>query len=622
MLIPVTPCEVTKVFQWSELYSTSCLPSYQPKHEERSKYNLPGWIPVRNTTIYGTLVNLRRVCPKPWRYQSSKVLKTFSIQGVNMEYDGGGYVADLGYNSLAALNVIASLESKNWLDRRTTILVVEFTVFEPSSSLFSHAKFLLEMTPPTGKPVLSTKLETLSLYESQSESFRWFFVVVQILLLVLIFFYLMAEIIKIMRLKCRYFKSFWNWMDFIQLLSAITATVLFFFKANFVSSFIKNVQANPYETTSIDYVLLWCDLELYIISIVIFVVTIKFLRLLRFNRHICQMTASMKHSFGCIATYTFVFLIDMLAFGFLGILVFGPVVREYSNLVESLRSLFQNFLGGNPVFDELERVNGIIGPLFVIVYMISMTFILVNMFVAILNDAYESVRTLSGGKFPDYDLGIFMKSYYQRQLRLAHDIFKRKLGAIGYRTKKYKPNKRPSNEEIGIEKDAHLVRYALLSSQRFRHGCVNHGFSPSESTLLIQENNNKLQSEKETELFKELSRDSEERLFKSEEQSVDSEEAALETATTASVATTNSTPELLDLISDLPESLVDDDDTIDIVRDKLSNVGAILRLSKRSYRRFSTSGDKFVVEREFKIGKPVELKFTPKMTRKLNINFQ
>lgn len=609
----MSPCEVTRALPWVASHFTTCLPPYEHKHEEKTEYNLPGWMPVKNTSIYGELVNLRRVCPKPWRYQSSKQLNTFNIHGVQMEYDGGGYVADLGYNSRTALKVIDTLESNNWFDRRTALLVAEFTVFEPSSSLFSHAKFVIEMVPPTGKPVVSTKIETLSLYESQDPSFRSFFIVIQILLLLFIFFYLISEIVKILRYRWGYFKSFWNWMNLIQLLTAISATVLFFFKSNFVSSFIKDIQANPYETTSIDYVLLWCNLELYIISIVIFVVTIKFLRLLRFNRHICQMTASIKYSFGHIATYTFVFIIDMISFAFLGVLVFGPVIKDYSSLVESLGALFQKFLGGETFFEELVSVNRIIGPLFVIVYMVSMTFILVNMFVAILNDSYESVRTLTGGKFPDSDLGSFMKNYYKKQFRLTHDIVKCKLGTVGYRTKTYDPKQEEMKEDIVLDDNGELIRYSSLGSKKYQPGLINRGFS-SES-VFKPINDNEPQSEKESDVIEEPPPDP-------EQQSLDSVEVAIETATTVSMATRSSTPELLDLISDLPESLVDDEDTIDKVRDKLSNVGAILRLSKRSYRRFSTSGDKFVVQREFKVGRPVELTFTPKMTRKLDIHLQ
>ena len=518
-------------------------------------------------------------------------------------------MADLGYNKGTALGVISDLETDYWIDRKTSLVILEFTVFEPTSSLFSHAKFIYELSPSTGKAILTVRIETLSLYESPNSSFRSVMSVIQILLLVFIFVFLISEVGKMMQLRCKYFASFWNWLNIIQLLSASTAVVLFFFKANYVSRFVKQIQANPYQTTSMDYVLLWCNLELYIISVVIFVVTVKFLRLLRFNRHICQMTASIKHSSGHITTYTFIFLIDMIAFGILGVLVFGHTIKDYSGLVESLRSLFQKFLGGKAQFYELLYTNRIIAPLFVFLYMLSMTFILINMFVAILNDSYESVRHISGGKFPDSDLGSFMREYYKKRFRGTHDIIKRKLGRFGYRAQKYDPqyeHTRPSNEGNCCQS------YTSLSSREFSSH-VNLGFSSESLRDPVRREEDDLQHQ---------STDTPEISFPAtESQSLDSNEVAMETATTASVATTSTTPELLDLISDLPESLVDDEDTLDVVRDKLSNVGAILRLSKRSYRRFSTTGDKFVVERDFRIKPAVQINFTPESHRKQNITF-
>ena len=62
-------------------------------------------------------------------------------------FDGGGYVAELGYNSLSAINVIKVLEENRWIDNQTAAVFVEFTVFEPSSSLFSAIKLLFERSP-------------------------------------------------------------------------------------------------------------------------------------------------------------------------------------------------------------------------------------------------------------------------------------------------------------------------------------------------------------------------------------------------------------------------------------------------------------------------------------------
>ncbi|XP_048586151.1 polycystic kidney disease protein 1-like 2 isoform X1 [Nematostella vectensis] len=585
----VSKCKIEKERYKFVSSFARCLAPYEPEHEYRTSYNLPKWIPVTNTSHYGSVFNLRRLCPMPWRYQPSSELKTLAFHGKLKSYAGGGFVADLGYNKRTALLVIDDLQANNWVDLQTVALFVEFTVFEPSTALFSHAKYLYEMSPATGKPTLYHNIQTLSLYASPDLNFRKFFNAIQIIILLLIFCYLIIEVGKVLSLKCKYFVSFWNWLNMLQLLTAIATVVLFFFKEDYVSQFVKNVQRNPYETTSIDYVILFSELELYVLSTVVFIVTIKFLRLLRFNRHICQMTASMKHSSGSITTYAIVFLIDMIAFAFVAILVLGITIENYSDFVEALSSLFQMFLGAEIDFQEIQSANRIIGPVFFFTYMITMIFILINMFVAILNDSYDSVRHLSGGKFPDTELGHFIRKYYNEKFRGTYEIFKRQFGILGYRHQKYWPK-----EKDRTSKDILGMSYASLLPDSFSFTNIGYKTDLDEHPAKCD--------------------------IPDEEQEIEETMSEHGTETSASAATESSSPELLDLLSDLPESIVDDDDTVDNVRDKLSNVGAVLRLSKRSYRRFSTSGDKFVVEREVKLGPSVQLTFTPILSeRKIHL---
>ena len=80
-------------------------------------------------------------------------------------------------------------------------------------------------------------------------------------------------------------------------------------------------------------------------------------------------------------------------------------------------------------------------------------------------------------------------------------------------------------------------------------------------------------------------------------------------APTFASSSTCSNTQFLDLLGDLPESMVDDDETIDNVRKGLADVGAVLRLDKRTLRRFSATGDKYIVQTNFHMGPSVALHF-------------
>ena len=65
---------------------------------------------MTNISKYHSVYELRRLCPKPWRYNTSVELDTLSYSGKHAKYEGGGYIADLGYNSGTASRVVRNLE--------------------------------------------------------------------------------------------------------------------------------------------------------------------------------------------------------------------------------------------------------------------------------------------------------------------------------------------------------------------------------------------------------------------------------------------------------------------------------------------------------------------------------
>lgn len=397
-----------------------CLPVYDDKTADSTLFNQPGWLPVDNTSKVLSTFELHDMCPKPWRFRTAENLTTLSALGLQSSYGGGGFVADLGYNARSAGNVLDTLETNNWINDMTAAVFVEFTIHQPATALFSVVKYLFERLPTGGYNTV-TSIKTLTLYASPDPTFKSFFQLCQLLLMLIILFFFFAEIGKIYRQKCGYFKLFWNWMELLQIFGAIAAIVMFFFKEMYTSEYVKRVQDNPFETSSTDYIVLWSELEIYLLAVVIFIVTMKFLRLIRFNRHICQMIATIQMSIGHLLSFFMVFIAVILAYTQLGILVFGTNVPAYSSFFQAMRSVCQMILGGETHFHELKAASRIVGPLFVFCYMISMSMIMLNMFLAILNDSYEEVKEVHGDSFADAELGDFMKTYFSTRVGYLRD---------------------------------------------------------------------------------------------------------------------------------------------------------------------------------------------------------
>ncbi|XP_068684513.1 polycystin-1-like protein 2 [Montipora foliosa] len=398
-----------------------CLPFYITEVENVSPYNRPRWVPVQNATIFYNDFELEKECPRPWRYRTAEDLNLRPFGGVMAVFVGGGYIADLGYNARSARRVIEVLEDDEWIDNQTVAVFVEFTIFEPSSSLFSAVKLLFERTP-TGGSLATVAIKTLSLYASPDPSSRSLFQICQLVLMIMIIVFIFAEIGKLRREKCSYFKELWNWLELLQISSTICALVFFFLKESKTSQFVKKLQENPFKTTSIDYIEFMSDLETYLLSFVLFIITIKFLRLIKFNRHVCQVIGTLQRAATKVLSFMMVFVIIVLAYTQVGFLVFSTDVNAYSSFYSSLRALLLLLFGGAMHFEELQSTSRYITPIFLFSYLLTMFMVLLNMFLAILNDCYNEVKNVDPGEaFADAELGAFLVDYSKQKVKDYRD---------------------------------------------------------------------------------------------------------------------------------------------------------------------------------------------------------
>ena len=114
------------------MINRGCYDLYNFNEEEKNPVNLPGW-----RTFSGSVewANFSDLCPAPWRYKPSEKLHNSPTWGHFDVYDGGGYVADLGYNRSTAQAVISELLEYGWIDQQTRAVVLEFTIYSPYNGL-------------------------------------------------------------------------------------------------------------------------------------------------------------------------------------------------------------------------------------------------------------------------------------------------------------------------------------------------------------------------------------------------------------------------------------------------------------------------------------------------------
>lgn len=382
-----------------------CLPLYDTHEEDTTPYYKPGWIPVSNFSGFASSddeINL--LCPKPWQYITADLLGTVPFKGKMATYGGGGYVANLGYNSESALAVINSLEENRWIDDKTAAVFIEFTVFDPSTSLFGVAKYVYERLL-TGGVLTSSNVKAITVYlPHSSNSFRLFYLLSQALLMLIIVGFAIMEMVKAFRGGHSYFRQFWSWADMLLLFVSAAGIGIMFYKEKFMRDYVTNVRENPYDNWSTDHIVLWSEIEDYLLSVVMFLATIKSLRLIRFNHHIYQMRFTLRSSLTPICSFMAIFLVVVVSFASFGLLSFGSSIDNYSSLPLAVGSLLQMLIGGRFSYYQLKfAADGFLGPLFLFLYLMTSMAVVLNTFVAILNESYSTSRIEKSKDIDDID---------------------------------------------------------------------------------------------------------------------------------------------------------------------------------------------------------------------------
>ena len=334
-------------------------------------------------------------------------------------YGQGGYLVELGYDKNSASKVISELNQFNWLDRFTSAVLVEFTVFNSRVSLFSVVWIPVEFSP-SGHVVSNHVIRTIHVY-NVGAGYSAALLVCQIMLVLFIIYFIYKETKEMIQRRKLYFLQFLNWVELAQILTAIAFGVIHVLKEIELFSNTANLHENIFQFISFDREVLLDDIETALLALLMFFNTLKLLYLFKFNSHVNHLSDVVKASTLELLNCSLGFFLFLFAFSHFGFLQFGRELQDYSSPINSLQSLLiQGVVNDGAV--SLQDCNAIIGPLFFIVFNICLRVIWITIFIAILIYDYGTAKRVSKARF---NLGRFMMVRLKELLNCMGDTPKR-----------------------------------------------------------------------------------------------------------------------------------------------------------------------------------------------------
>ncbi|XP_071814843.1 polycystin family receptor for egg jelly-like isoform X3 [Apostichopus japonicus] len=324
-----------------------------------------------------------------WAYQDWIKLKSIPYPGYQAMYDGGGYIAQLGKTPRESWRVTRYLKENKWIDQYTRAVFIEFVVYNPAVNLFCASFLIMEFLPQGGASsyvyFIPMKLDR---YHS---SVAYFILAGEIVYLCFILYFLFREFYNIRKERAAYFKSMWNILEVCTISLALLGLFCYVYQMILSRDLLVQYRDQPNQFLNFQYVSTWAEFHNWFVSGVLFIATLKFLRLLRFNRRLQLLALTFKGSGKEITAYTVVFGIVFMAYASAAYNLFQVGLWDFSTLVRTVESLFATIMGKFD-FYEMNRYQPIFGPLFFFSFVMIMIFILMSMFLSIINAAFKKVR--------------------------------------------------------------------------------------------------------------------------------------------------------------------------------------------------------------------------------------
>ncbi|XP_035516341.1 polycystin-2 isoform X1 [Morone saxatilis] len=365
-----------------KVHNESCSVHEDLRDEVQDCYNM--YTPANeDTTSFG---------PKngtAWVYATESEMNGSSYWGQVSKYGGGGYYQDLSRTKEESAIQLQFLKDHLWLDRGTRAVFLDFSVYNGNINLFCIARLLVEF-PATGGVVTSWQFQTVRLIRYVT-SWDYFVGLCEVAFCLFILYYVVEEALEIRIHRLHYFKSLWNCLDVLIVALSVVAIIMNITRTAMVGNLLKGLLENHTAHPSFESL---ANLQVQfnnVAAIIVFFSWVKLFKFINFNKTMSQLSSTMSRCAKDLVGFAIMFFIIFLAYAQLAYLVFGTQVNDFSTFQASIFTQFRIILGDFE-FSEIEEANPVLGPIYFTTFVFFIFFILMNMFLAIINDTYSEVK--------------------------------------------------------------------------------------------------------------------------------------------------------------------------------------------------------------------------------------
>ncbi|NXJ87642.1 PK2L2 protein, partial [Corythaixoides concolor] len=356
------------IYPYFHTFLEDCYSEYRYRAEDRSDFGL------RNES--------------EWKYTSASSLSPWYWGSIGL-YSSGGYMFTLPKSKQESVEKLMFLRQNSWFTRGTRVVFIDFSTYNANVNLFCIIRLVVEF-PATGGALTSSQIYSLKLLRYITY-YDYFLAFCEITFCLFIITFIIQETTKIAKLKKEYFRRAWNWLDLLLLVVSILAIAFNIYRTVKVSLLMEKLLSDAHVYPDFYFLAFWQVLYNNMIAVNIFFAWIKIFKYVSFNKTMTQLSSTLSRCAKDIIGFAIMFFIVFFAYAQLGHLVFGSQVEEFSTFQNCIFTQFRIVLGDFN-FETVEAADRILGPIYFITFVFFVFFVLLNMFLAIINDTYSEVK--------------------------------------------------------------------------------------------------------------------------------------------------------------------------------------------------------------------------------------
>ncbi|KAF0683259.1 Aste57867_24691 [Aphanomyces stellatus] len=322
-------------------------------------------------------------------------------------YGTGGYVVDL-----CDIDDVDELIGDTWLDVATRAVSLEFVLVNPTTHVFTVAshEFLIAASGHMKHYSQSANMRVIGLEDSatglwllDARVYLWFGVCLFLLT------YFRGEMSEIGKMGLTAYLTLHGWNVFelahlFLLFSTLYYTYTFYVQSMTTVS-IMTLPPDAYAAQRAMVRLLDTVLQLSDFAALSSAFSLlKIFKFLRMNSTLNLLWQVLGMALKDLMGYMVIFLLIFLSYSYMGSFAFGFDLQEFSSISSSFATCFHMLAGDFP-YDRLQQANPRLAPVFFVTFVVLVLQIMVNMFVAILSEYYESAKEVENDEDDvEYDI--------------------------------------------------------------------------------------------------------------------------------------------------------------------------------------------------------------------------